>query len=65
MKGKGLNMRDNNFPEKGTREYHVIMLKKVQRWLQFMVDNPKPGKNTDLVSDELEAVTWALKELGE
>lgn len=53
---------DRNFPEKGTDEYHVHMLKKVQRWLQFMADNPK-GKNGELVKDEAAAVSWALEQL--
>lgn len=53
----------NNYPDKGTDEYHVFMLKKVQRWLDFMLASPKPGKNIGLIEDEAAAVSWALKEI--
>lgn len=48
---------NNNFPEKGTPEYHIKMLKKLQRWLAV---NPK---NSQLVKDEAEALEWAIPQL--
>ena len=52
-------MADNNFPEKGTREYHVRMLKKLRNWL---AQNPK---NNPVVTDEHAALEWVLEEIGE
>lgn len=50
-------MSDYQMPEKGTREFHLKMLKKLQRWLSV---NPK---NNPLVKDEADAVQWAIDEL--
>lgn len=52
---------DNNrhYPEKGTKEYHVKMLKKLRGWLKL---NPK---NNPVVKDEADALDWVLKEIGE
>lgn len=52
-----MNDKNNNFPEKGTPEFHLRMLKKLQRWLSI---NPK---NNPLVADEAVAVQWAIDEL--
>lgn len=46
-----------NYPEKGTPEFHLRMLKKLQRWLSV---NPK---NSPLVADEADAVAWAIEQL--
>lgn len=44
-------------PEKGTPEYNLFYLKKLQRWLSI---NPK---NNPLVEIEAEAVQWAIDQL--
>lgn len=46
-----------NYPEKGTAEYHVKTLKKLQKWLS---NNPH---NSPLVADEADAVAWALTQV--
>jgi hypothetical protein len=51
--------QNNSYPEKGTREYHVRMLKKLKGWLD---QNPK---NNPVVTDEAAALAWVLEEIGE
>lgn len=46
------------FPEKGTRGYHIKMLKKLKAWLD------KNPSNNPVVDDESAAIEWALEELG-
>lgn len=45
---------DKQYPDKGTPEYHVIMLKKLHRWLS---QNPK---NNPIVTEEVAAIGWVL-----
>lgn len=52
-------MDNRSYPEKGTREYHVRMIKKLKAWLD---QNPK---NNPVVTDEAAALAWVLQELGE
>lgn len=52
-------MSEGNYqqPERGTVEFHLKMLKKLQKWLAI---NPK---NLQLNEDEANAVQWAIDQL--
>lgn len=52
-------MDNRKYPEKGTKEYHLKMLKKLRAWLRI---NPK---NNPVVVDEVSALDWVLKQIGE
>lgn len=58
-------MNDKAYPEKGTRDYHVYMLKKVRRWIESMASNPKSNANVEMLQEEADAMAWVLKEIGE